>query len=364
MSVKVIDLDIHRADRVEGLAGYEAVEILFRAGRTPVGRARIPCDCDFLKHEQLSPFLENLTPPAADRQSDRPLPTVTVAVCTRNRHEELTAALNSLARQEHEPEEILVIDNGCQEEVRELVERTLPRGRYIPERRVGLDFARNRAIAAATGDILAYLDDDAVADPFWVQAIAESFAGHPTAGVVTGLTPPMELGNAGSGAVRILLWIHARLYTFYPAPGRQAFAGNAGTPHSRHQQCRHWLQHGFQAGSITELNGFDEAFDTGRPLPGGGDLDMFHRVVRAGYQLVYEPQAVVRHRHRRTEAELVRQLTGHQRAFIALIVKFIFVERGLAQFGAILFLASRLEKAGRRMLFGLLTTVLCPAVFF
>ncbi len=111
-------LDIHRADRVEGLAGYEAVEILFRAGRTPVGRARIPCDCDFLKHEQLSPFLENLTPPAAYRQSDGPLPTVTVAVCTRNRHEELTAALNSLACQEHEPEEILVIDNGCQEEVR------------------------------------------------------------------------------------------------------------------------------------------------------------------------------------------------------------------------------------------------------
>jgi ABC-type polysaccharide/polyol phosphate export permease len=69
---------------------------------------------------------------------------------------------------------------------------------------------------------------------------------------------------------------------------------------------------------------------------------------------VYEPRAIVRHRHRRTEAELHRQLLGHQLAFIALIVKTIREERGRARMGTVLFLAWRLAKAGRHMLHGII----------
>jgi starch synthase len=69
------------------------------------------------------------------------------------------------------------------------------------------------------------------------------------------------------------------------------------------------------------LGGFDEALDTGPPLPGGGDLDMLHRVVRHGYPLVYEPRAVVFHRHRRDAEGLRRQFDSWGRALMAFAVK-------------------------------------------
>ena len=59
---------------------------------------------------------------------------------------------------------------------------------------------------------------------------------------------------------------------------------------------------------LMELGGFDDALDTGAPLPGGGDLDMFYRVVRGGYPLVREPKLLIYHQHRREYAKLRRQM--------------------------------------------------------
>jgi GT2 family glycosyltransferase len=55
---------------------------------------------------------------------------------------------------------------------------------------------------------------------------------------------------------------------------------------------------------------FDPSLDVGTPTLGGGDLEMFFRVVREGYRLVYEPNALVRHVHRRDLDQLRVQLTG------------------------------------------------------
>ena len=59
---------------------------------------------------------------------------------------------------------------------------------------------------------------------------------------------------------------------------------------------------------LAALGGFDEALDTGPPLPGGGDLDLFQRVVRAEHVLVLEPTCLVFHEHRREMVALCRQL--------------------------------------------------------
>ena len=64
----------------------------------------------------------------------------------------------------------------------------------------------------------------------------------------------------------------------------------------------------FRRRTLIELGGFDDALDTGAPLPGGGDLDMFYRVVRAGYPLVSEPRLLVYHQHRREYAKLRHQM--------------------------------------------------------
>jgi len=46
----------------------------------------------------------------------------------------------------------------------------------------------------------------------------------------------------------------------------------------------------FRRDLLRDIGGFDEALDTGTPLPGGGDLDIFYRIIRAGHALVYEPR--------------------------------------------------------------------------
>ena len=63
----------------------------------------------------------------------------------------------------------------------------------------------------------------------------------------------------------------------------------------------------FRRDVLLEIGGFDEALDTGAPLPGGGDLDIFYRIIRAGYVLVYEPSYMVFHEHRESVSALRRQ---------------------------------------------------------
>jgi ABC-type polysaccharide/polyol phosphate export permease/GT2 family glycosyltransferase len=350
MSIKVVDFDIGHQESIEGLGGFDAVEIFFKEGRELLGRARIPCSGDSLAPEELRPFIEKLPEPSPLDVPNQSLPTVTVAVCTINRSGELEAVLHSIADQDYPPDEILVVDNACKEEIRILVEQTLPDARYLTERRPGLDFARNRALFSATKDIIAFIDDDAVADAFWVRSLAECFAAFPKAGAVTGVVLPIELetpaqelfevyGGFERGFIRRIL-PHDRKRRFGMRQPIVAEAISVGTG------CNMAIR----TAVLKELQGFDEALDTGSPLPGGGDLDIFYRVLRAGYELVYEPRAFVQHNHRRTEKELYKQLRGHQRGFIAFLVKTVINERGQARAVAALFLAWHQIKKGYRLL--------------
>ena len=76
---------------------------------------------------------------------------------------------------------------------------------------------------------------------------------------------------------------------------------------------------------------------------------MMYRVMRAGHELVYEPRALVRHRHRRSKAELTAQLAGHHKSVSAFLVKAVRTERGRARFSATMFLAWRLAKTPLRL---------------
>ena len=349
MPVKIVDVDIQELKSIEGLDGYEAVEILFRAGREPLGRARVPCNGNSLDAESIRPLIEDLpSPEPLDIPGDS-LSTISVAICTMNRIGELRKALHSLARQERPADEILVIDNGCQDEVRELVTQILPNARYLQEPRAGLDFARNRALSAATGDIIAFLDDDAVADSFWVQSLAECFAEFPGAGAVTGLILPLEIetdaqelfeansGYARGFSRRVLPRDRARRFGLRLPLVAESISVGSG------------CNMAFRTEVLKKLDGFDEALDTGAPLPGGGDLDMFYRVMREGYEHIYEPRALVRHCHRHSQAEVQAQLAGHYRSLTAFLMKSLGVARGREWFWVIIFLIWRLSKVGFRI---------------
>jgi hypothetical protein len=66
---------------------------------------------------------------------------------------------------------------------------------------------------------------------------------------------------------------------------------------------------------------FDPALDVGTPTNGGGDIEMFFRVLKHGYTLVYEPNAIVRHRHRRDYPSLRTQIANNGVALYAYYVR-------------------------------------------
>src|SRR4051794_40020225 len=93
-------------------------------------------------------------------------PRLTVVVCTRHRAGPLEACLASLAAQTLAPGdlEVIVVDNGSTDATSSVAARWLGgdlHGRCVRESRVGLSHARNTGVAAATADVVAFLDDDA-----------------------------------------------------------------------------------------------------------------------------------------------------------------------------------------------------------
>ena len=280
------------------------------------------------------------------------LPTVTAAVCTRDRPEQLARALASLAAQTAPPEEVLVVHNApADERAERLVAERFPTVRSLREPVPGLDFARNRALRSASSEVVSFLDDDAVADPGWCAAVRRAFAAAPAAGAVTGRIAPLALETAGQRVFEA----NGGLFAGGREPLR-VVAGGAGTLRGRRAPL---LARAVSAGSganlsvrrraALDLGGFDEALDLGAALPGGGDIDLLWRLLGAGREVVYEPAALVLHEHRRELADAYRQIAGHQLGLVAFLAKTAAAARGRERREVLTFLLWRLVKPGVRV---------------
>lgn len=253
----------------------------------------------------------------------RSRPSVTAAICTRDRPEDLRRCLRSLlavrdAAGGVDAFEILVVENAPSSGATAAVIDGMPDVRRCLEPLAGLDFARNRALAEATGEVIAFLDDDVVVDAGWLGGLLEALAENPDAGCVTGLVLPAELGCEAQviferrGGFR--RGCRKLRYSGPVQPGNPLYPAGAGIFGAGCNMA-------FKRQALVDLGGFDEALDTGPPLPGGGDLDAFYRVVRAGHPLVYEPSMLVFHRHRRDLEGLRRQYRSWGAGMMAFVAK-------------------------------------------
>ncbi|MEJ7809808.1 MAG: glycosyltransferase [Gemmatimonadaceae bacterium] len=278
-------------------------------------------------------------------------PNVTAAICTHRRPAQLRRALRSLRGQTEPPAEILVVDNApAGDETRAVVLGEFPGVRYVREAAAGLDFARNRALAEATSDIVAFLDDDAVADPVWVAATRAVFRDNPVVLVCTGRVDALSLDTEG-----------ARLFE-----ANGGFARGADRIRLPRDQSR--TLHGARAPLVAwaisvgsgcsfavrrtdalAMGGFDEALDLGEALPGGGDLDMIYRALARGRDVVYEPAIRARHEHRADARAVAHQIAEHNRALVAWLTKLLVRSRGRRRAEVLAFLLWRLAKPGVRL---------------
>ncbi len=152
--------------------------------------------------------------------------------------------------------------------------------------------ARNAAAAAASGELLAFTDDDCEPEPGWLAALAARIGGG-SRRVAGGRTVNALEDNPFSTASQA---ITDAVYEHYnPDPDRAGFfaSNNLALP----------------AAAFSELGGFDERF----ALAAGEDRDFCERWVERGGELLFEPRAVVRHSHEMTAVGFVRQHYGYGR---------------------------------------------------
>lgn len=238
-----------------------------------------------------------------------PMPPVSVAICTRNRPESLRRCLASLHALDPSPEElaagfeILVVDNAPPDDGTRRAVEAFPGVRYVLEPKPGLNFARNRALHEARGEILAFVDDDVVVDRGWLGGLHRAWSENPDARGFTGLILPYALsteaqilferrGGFRRGLDRIR-YRQARLDNALFPCSAGIFGAGANMA--------------FDRATLLAIGGFDDALDAVPPQSGGGDLDIFYRVARAGHTMIYEPQFAVFHEHRRDLVGLRRQ---------------------------------------------------------
>jgi glycosyltransferase involved in cell wall biosynthesis len=299
-----------------GLEGYQAALVLARHGRQPraLVSLRLTPRQTTLSGREIERAAQGQLIDIASAADDQRSPPISVVVCTRDRARALERCLAALARLEYPAFEVIVVDNASRDDATARVVAASP-FRYVREPQPGLDWARNRGAADARYELIAYTDDDAVVDPGWLRGIAAAFA-DPQVMAVTGLVLPLELetpaqhlferyGGMGKGLEPRLL----QRDTLGAAGCIAAHAAGVGANMA------------FRRRVFATVGGFDTALDVGTPASGGGDLDMFHRVLAGGLTLRYEPSALIWHQHRRALADLRQQLYANGRSYGVYLLK-------------------------------------------
>lgn len=211
---------------------------------------------------------------------------ISVVLPTYHRPELLREQLEALARQAETPSEVLVVDNGPTEAAAAVVEAFLerfPALRYVvAAERHGAGYAANAGARAATGDALAFLNDDDVVAPGWLEAVQAALARHDAVAARIDwdtLNPAWAVGARGRHQERGL--------SHWWRPGAPSFAAAATLAVRR---------------AVHEtLGGFDES------IHGTEDVDYCWRLRDHGYELAFVPDAVVRMRVRTTLGAIFRQ---------------------------------------------------------
>ncbi|MEO8337680.1 MAG: glycosyltransferase family 2 protein [bacterium] len=328
---RVFDVDIaHPLPDILEMQGYEYAHILVRWETRTLCTLHLPCPNGILRGQAIRDAVATdgyagwLISDRAIRRwllgpdalaSPATQPSWSVIVCTRDRPVDLRRCLGALMALESAPGgacgEIVVVDNAPATDAAERVvleyqaivqQQGKPALRYVREERPGLNWARACGARAASGEIVAYTDDDVVVDRHWITRILEPFADG-RVGAVTGLTMPFEIETESQ-------WLFERYGGFGRGLRRRVFdanwfratdAGAAGA--GANMALRRAL--------VVDGQLFEVELDAGTVTRTGGDTYAMYRLLVEGYQVIYTPDAIVWHKHRREYGPLRDTLYGY-----------------------------------------------------
>ncbi|WP_042393198.1 glycosyltransferase family 2 protein [Streptacidiphilus carbonis] len=222
---------------------------------------------------------------------------VSVVICayTEDRWESAAAAVESVLLQSHRPLEVLLVVDHNPALLRRLTERHSGSDAVSVLANAegpGLSGGRNTGVRAARGEVVAFLDDDAVAEPDWLRWFADGYADAEVMGV-GGLTLPVWASGRRPGWYpEEFDWVHGATYRGMPtgrARVRNVLGGNAS----------------FRRSAMLSTGGFDAAIGRGadsgaggarRPL-GGEETELCIRIQQAdpGAVFLFDDRSVIHH---------------------------------------------------------------------
>ena len=216
-------------------------------------------------------------------------PRVSVVVCSYNGARTIRDTLEHLRKLEYPDYEVVVVDDGSTDETAAIAREYDVR--LVSTENRGLSAARNTGLELATGEIVAYTDDDAYPDPHWLTSLAATFLRTGDAGVGGPNIPPPGDGwiadcvaNAPGGPVHVLL-------------------------SDREAEHIPGCNMAFRKSALEAIGGFDPQFRAA-----GDDVDVCWRLQERGWKLGFHPAAVVWHHRRNSIRAYWKQQLGYGRA--------------------------------------------------
>jgi GT2 family glycosyltransferase len=216
-------------------------------------------------------------------------PHVSVVLCSFNGGRTIGECLRGLEELEYPSYEVIVIDDGSSDDT-----AAIARGfdcRVISTEQRGLSNARNTGLKAATGEIVAYLDDDAYPDPQWLTYLAATFKSTEHAGIGgPNIAPP------GDGFV---------------AEAVDRSPGNPTHVLLTDREAEHipGCNMAFRKECLEAIGGFDPFYQVA-----GDDVDVCWRLRQEGWTLGYSPAAMVWHHRRKSIRAYWKQQIGYGKA--------------------------------------------------
>jgi glycosyltransferase involved in cell wall biosynthesis len=253
----------------------------------------------------------------------RPDASVAVILCTLGQEERLRRCLPSLLAQGRADLELVVVDNrpDSGEALRTVraVAAEDSRVHYVAEPRVGLSVARNRGIRETDADLVAFTDDDVVADAGWLEQLVAPFV-EPGVTAACGMVLPLELETEAQKRFEqyggFSKGLEQRTYDLrvgraarpllYPFLGDLFGGGNSMA---------------FRRKELLDAGGFDTALGAGSPTGGGEDIYALSTSVLRGGRVVYEPRSLCWHEHRKDDAGLHGQVFSYGIGLGAIMTK-------------------------------------------
>lgn len=222
--------------------------------------------------------------------ADVKLPKMSVIICSYNGASTVESCLRSMQRIRYPDFEVIFVDDGSTDNTQQILTQ-FPWVRNIRQKNMGLSYARNVGMNAATGDIIVYTDSDCEADEDWLYYLALSMVRS----THVGMGGPNLIPDEGS-------WI-ADCVGLSPGGPTHVMVDDRTAEHV--PGCNM----AFYTWAAKLVNGFDSQF-----RKAGDDVDFIWRLQHLGYTIGFSPAAQVWHYRRNTVQAYLKQQRGYGEA--------------------------------------------------